>query len=265
MDNSAIRNRRVRRGFLPGLLAASAVAGLGIALFGGQQVSHAAELNTAAGTRVLWLGDSIAGTEAPALGAALQASGVQFKDSSRNGGGTVVNGGDEITQMLSEGTWERLAEDLKVYKPTVIAYQVTTYDWGSPQQQRSAYEKLVAVAKDAGAKAVFVPSPPVVVEGPHAGHEAEMEKAPQVAEDVAERSGGAALFFDSSQVWGNDPSAPQAQRSPDGFHNCQQGAVSFAGWFTEQLGNREGFTPAPVGTWADGSWTATDIYSIRGC
>ncbi|WP_128374561.1 SGNH/GDSL hydrolase family protein [Streptomyces cavernae] len=253
------------------LSAVTAVAVLGLTLVGcgeegtGTRDERNGNTTTSAGTKVLWLGDSIAGAQAPALGAALKASGVEFKDSSSNGGGTIVDSGEKITRMISNETWKQLGKDIESFRPTVIAYQVTTYDWGSQDQQRAAYQKAVDTAEEAGAKAVFVSPPPIKIDGFYRQHERQMRTAPKAAAEVAGKSGGAAAFLDAQQVWGTDASAKKAQRAPDGIHNCQQGAATFAKWFTDELGKQESFTAASVDTWAQESWTGDERYSKLGC
>lgn len=264
------RSRMSRRSARYAAGGAAAVAALGLALVGcgekGSGTRDEGKSTTAAtGTKVLWVGDSIAGAEAPALGAALKAGGVEFKDSSSDGGGTIVDSGEKITRMIADDTWKQLAKDIGSFRPTVVAYQVTTYDWGSREQQRTAYEKLVDTAEDAGAEVVFVPSPPIKVDGFYRQHEAQMRTAPEVAADVARKSGGAAAFLDASQVWGTDHAAKKALRAPDGIHNCQQGAAAFAKWFTGELGKREKFTPAPVDSWAQRTWTGDERYGKLRC
>src|SRR5262245_54692163 len=69
-------------------------------------------------TRLLWMGDSIAGVEGPALRAALTASGVEFRNASSDGGGTVVEG-DEMSTRLAESTWQELEENLASFQPNV--------------------------------------------------------------------------------------------------------------------------------------------------
>ncbi|WP_449345795.1 SGNH hydrolase domain-containing protein [Streptomyces xanthochromogenes] len=217
------------------------------------------------GTKVLWVGDSIAGAEAPALGAALKAGGVEFKDASSDGGGTVVDGGDGITGKISEDTWKQLAANIGSFKPTVVAYQITTYDWGSQDKQRAAYEKLAETAKSAGAKLVLVSAPPIKIDDFYKKHESQMRSATKAAEEAAKNSGGAAMFLDSGRLWGADAAAKKAQRSSDGIHNCQQGAAAFAKWLSEQLGREAGFTPAPVDAWAKGAWTGDARYGNLKC
>ncbi|MEU9193089.1 SGNH/GDSL hydrolase family protein [Streptomyces hundungensis] len=278
-NESGSTGRRTLRRTLPRAAGAVAVAtALGAALVGcGGQSKNSARQDGAdaagqtkqgaptTGAKVLWVGDSIAGTEAPALGAAMKASGVDFKDASSDGGGTVVDGGDEITGKIAEDTWKQLADAIGSFRPTVVAYQITTYDWGSQDKQRAAYEKLAKTVKDAGAELALVPAPPIKIDEFYKQHEPQMRTAPTVARDVAKNSGGAAVFLDSSQLWGNDAAAKKAHRAADGIHNCQQGAAAFAKWFSEQLGAQAGFTPAPVDTWAKGSWTGDARYASLSC
>ncbi len=241
------------------LITAAAAAALGVALVGcggrGTGARPEGKSGTtndvrSTGTKVLWMGDSIAGAEGPALGAALKAAGVGFKDASSAGGGTVVAGGEEITRTIAADTWKQLARSIQSFRPTVVAYQVTTYDWGTPDQQRAAYEKLVRTAKAAGAGTVFVPAPPIRIDEFYKKYASQMRTAPEAAGEVARNSGGVAVFLDASRLWGTDASAKKAQRASDGIHNCQQGAAAFAAWFTRELGEKEGFTPAAVDAWA---------------
>ncbi|KAB1139108.1 SGNH/GDSL hydrolase family protein [Streptomyces luteolifulvus] len=265
------RSRSPHRMARYALSAVAAVAALGLTLVGcgekglGTRDEGKSKQTTSTGAKVLWLGDSIAGAQAPALNAALKASGVEFKDSSSDGGGTIVNSGEEITQMISGATWKQLGKDIESFRPTVVAYQVTTYDWGSQDQQRAAYEKVVDTAKDAGAKVVIVSSPPIKIDGFYKQHEAQMRTAPKAAAEVAGKNDGTVAFFDASQLWGTDASAQKAQRAPDGIHNCQQGAATFAKWFTEKLGKQESFTPASVDSWAQKSWTGDERYGKLRC
>ncbi|MFC8246142.1 SGNH/GDSL hydrolase family protein [Streptomyces chartreusis] len=270
-SNYKSRSRAPHRMARYPLSAVAAAVALGLTLVGcgekgvGIRDEGKSKTTTSTGVKVLWLGDSIAGVEAPALNAALKASGVEFKDSSSDGGGTIVDSGEAITQMISEATWKQLGKDIGSFRPTVVAYQVTTYDWGSQDQQRAAYEKVVDTAKDAGAKVVLVSAPPIKIDGFYKQHEAQMRTAPQAAAEVAGNNGGTVAFFDASQLWGTDASAQKAQRAADGIHNCQQGAAAFAKWFTEKLGERESFTPASVDSWAQESWTGDARYGKLRC
>ncbi|MBQ0825540.1 SGNH hydrolase domain-containing protein [Streptomyces tagetis] len=234
---------------------------------GGQADKTAAIESAGSGgdIRVLWVGDSIAGAQAPALGAALEAAGVKFRNAASDGGGTIVAGGDEITKKLSGDTWKTLGKQIGSFKPTVIAYQITTYDWGTAEQQRDAYGKLVSTAEEIGAKAVFISAPPIEIDDFYRPHAKQMKTAPESAAETAEAHADKALFVDSGRLWGEDASAPKAGRAADGIHNCRQGAAAFANWFVKVLGDEEGFTPAKPGAWATGEWTDDKRFSALGC
>lgn len=85
---------------------------------------------------------------------------------------------------------------------TVVIYQITTYDWGSRQQQRAAYGKLLTTVARAGAKLVFVTSPPIKPDDFYKPYMADLERAPGVAQKVAAGSAGKADFLDAGAVWG---------------------------------------------------------------
>jgi hypothetical protein len=219
---------------------------------------HASQAATS--VRVLWMGDSIAGTEAPAVEAALKASGVQFKNAASDGGGNIVAGDQPVTAMAAKDTWKRLKEDLASFRPTVIAYQITTYDWGTPRQQLAAYQKLSRTAKDAGARLVLVSAPPFKIDEFFKPHEDAIRSAQAMAAKVADVS-----YLDASELWGDDYAADKAQRAKDGIHSCQQGSAAFATWFARQLGKLAGFTPAAPSAWATGPWTADERFVKLGC
>ncbi|KAF2782169.1 MULTISPECIES: SGNH/GDSL hydrolase family protein [Streptomyces] len=208
--------------------------------------------------RLLWMGDSIGEAQAPALGAAMKAGGVDFESVAAAGGGGVVG-------EIAAPTWDRLPKTLKSFAPDVVAYQVTTYDWGTPAEQRAAYERLVKTVNEAGADLLLVSAPPFRLDDFYRPHKAEIESAPRSAKSVAGKHPDTAGFLDASALWGDDGAAKKAQRSKDGIHSCQQGSAAFAVWFGEQLEKRYGFDPAAAGTWATGAWTGEEVYSRLGC
>ncbi|MFD8453257.1 MULTISPECIES: SGNH/GDSL hydrolase family protein [Streptomyces] len=208
--------------------------------------------------RLLWMGDSIGEAQAPALGAAMKAGGVDFESVAAAGGGGVVG-------EIAAPTWDRLPKTLKSFAPDVVAYQVTTYDWGTPAEQRAAYERLVKTVNEAGADLLLVSAPPFRLDDFYRPHKAEIESAPRSAKSVAGKHPDTAGFLDASALWGDDGAAKKAQRSKDGIHSCQQGSAAFAVWFGEQLEKRYGFDPAAAGTWATGTWTGEEVYSRLGC
>ncbi|MDQ0815265.1 lysophospholipase L1-like esterase [Streptomyces sp. B3I7] len=224
----------------------------------------AGESGSGTDTKVLWVGDSIAGVEAPPLGAALKASGASFKNDSSDGGGTVVEG-DRMSTALARSTWKQLRKDLASFRPDVLAYQITTYDWGTPAQQRASYEKLARAAGDAGADLVLVSAPPYKIDDFYAGHTDAIKSAPEAAEAVAKAHARKVHFLDASKLWGTDGTAARAQRSSDGIHSCQQGSAGFAKWFTERLGALYDFTPAAPERWAEDGWAGDRRYAELGC
>ncbi|MCI3935523.1 SGNH/GDSL hydrolase family protein [Streptomyces sp. AN091965] len=262
------RARRTRRRH-PLLLASLLTTATAVALTGCGAGSDSADTSgqgtpAKTGKRVLWMGDSIAGSEAPALGAALKASGVAFKDASSTGGGTVVTG-DRMAGQIARTTWKDLAENITSFRPNVIAYQITTYDWGTSAQQRASYVKLAKTAHRAGAELVLVSAPPFKIDDFYRKYEGAIRSAPKAAKQVAAAADGKVRFLDADALWGTDATADKAQRSADGVHSCQQGSAAFARWFTDQLGKELSFEPAAPEKWAKGRWTADKRFGKLGC
>ncbi|MFC5719447.1 SGNH/GDSL hydrolase family protein [Streptomyces gamaensis] len=209
-------------------------------------------------SKLLWMGDSIAEAEAPAIGAALKAGGVEVKSMAAAGGGGVVG-------EIGKSTWDQLPGDIGSFRPDVIAYQITTYDWGTADEQRAAYEKLAKTAADAGAELVLVSAPPFRIDDFYKKHESEIATASKAAKEAAEKNPDTVRFLDASALWGTDSADPKALRSKDGIHSCQQGSAAFANWLGGELGSRYGFTPAAPDQWAKGSWTGDKVYANLGC
>ncbi|MFD9789347.1 SGNH/GDSL hydrolase family protein [Streptomyces sp. NPDC059070] len=208
--------------------------------------------------KLLWMGDSIGEAQAPALGAAMKAAEAEFTSMAAAGGGGVVG-------EVASPTWDALPKQLASVKPDVVAYQVTTYDWGTSEEQRAAYERLVKTVNEAGADLLLVSAPPFKIDDFYKPHEAAIKSAPRSAQAVAAKHPDKVHFLDATALWGTDGTAAKAQRSKDGIHSCQQGSAAFAHWFGEQLKKRYGFTPAPVGQWATGAWTGDKVYGQLGC
>ncbi|MGC0417748.1 SGNH/GDSL hydrolase family protein [Embleya sp. AB8] len=208
--------------------------------------------------KLLWMGDSIGEVEAPALGAAMKANGTEFKSMAAAGGGGVIG-------EVAEPTWEQLPNELGSFKPNVVVYQITTYDWGKTAEQHASYERLVKTVTDAGAELVIVSAPPFKIDDFYKPHEAEIKTAAKSAKDVADKHPGKVRFLDAAALWGTDGTAAKAQRSNDGIHSCQQGSAAFANWLGKELGRQYSFTPAAVDRWATGSWTGDKVYGRLGC
>lgn len=208
--------------------------------------------------RLLWMGDSIAEAEAPALEAAMKAGRAEFRSMASAGGGGV-------TGPIAQPTWKALAKELRTFRPDVVAYQITTYDWGAPAEQRAGYERLARTVKAANAELLILPSPPFKVDDFYKPHANEIRTAPKAAVQVARRHPETVHFLDSSALWGTDRAAAKAQRSKDGIHSCQQGSASFAKWFGDRQHELFSFAPAPPERWATGPWTGAKVYSRLGC
>jgi hypothetical protein len=209
---------------------------------------------------VLFLGDSVAAGEALPLAAAFEASGVEFSSIASDGGGNVVG-------PFSEEHWKTLPEQITSAEPTVVIYQLTTYDWGSQQEQQAGYEKLLTTVTGAGAELVFVTAPPIRPDDFYRPHMADLARTADVARAVAEGSAGRARVLDAGAVWGDTYQQVRdgkADRSADGIHTCPQGAARFTTWLLAELAKAfDGFTPADAREWANTGWSADKHF--QGC
>ena len=105
--------------------ALSMTAGLALA---GDNVISADQITRALQPKPLTRGLS-GGTQ---IDTAAQAKETKFVDSLRN----------RKSRSLSLGEREEIAQ-IASAKPSVVVYQITTYDWGSRQDQQAAYRKLL--------------------------------------------------------------------------------------------------------------------------
>lgn len=225
---------------------------------GGGRRAAGAPAGDAKPRRLLWMGDSIATAQAPALRAAMEAGGARFASMAAVGGGGVVG-------EIAASTWKKLPHELRSFEPDVVAYQITTYDWGTSVQQRAGYERLAGAVNHAGADLLLVSAPPFRADDFYKPHEKAIKTAPKAAAQVAHHHPATVHFLDASALWGTDAAAGKAQRSKDGIHSCQQGSAAFAAWFGRQVHRQYGFAPAPVDRWATGSWTGDKAYALLGC
>ncbi|WP_406146176.1 SGNH/GDSL hydrolase family protein [Streptomyces sp. NBC_01012] len=238
-----------------GAEATKSAGGLGE---GPPAVSGSTAENSVKPSKLLWMGDSISAAQAPAMGAAMKADGVEFKSMAAVGGGGVIG-------EIAAPTWESLPKELSSFKPDVVAYQITTYDWGTPAEQKAGYKKLARTVNGTGAELVLVSAPPFKIDDFYKANEAAIRTAPDSAQDVASRNPDKIHFLDASALWGTDSAAAKAQRSKDGIHSCQQGSAAFAQWFDEELGKQYSYTPAPADQWATGPWTGDKVYGPLHC
>ncbi|MFP5022335.1 SGNH/GDSL hydrolase family protein [Pseudonocardia phyllosphaerae] len=210
--------------------------------------------------KVLLLGDSVAEGLALPLGAALDAAGTGFESLAADGGGNVV--GPSADQQ-----WPELPGRIAAAAPTVVVYQVTTYDWGTPQEQRDAYQRLADTVSGTGAVLALVTAPPIRPDDFYEPHMGELAATRDAVMAVADGSDGRVVALDAAEVWG--PSYQQTRdglpdRSADGIHACQQGAARFATWLVDKLATvRPGIVPAAPEQWANAGWSADPRF--RGC
>ncbi|WP_211216145.1 SGNH/GDSL hydrolase family protein [Patulibacter americanus] len=211
-------------------------------------------------SKVLFLGDSVAAGQAKPLAAALKASGVGFRSEAADGGGNVVG-------PFADKGWKTLPDRIASAKPSVVVYQLTTYDWGSAKEQQAGYRRLVTTATATGAKVLFVTMPPIRPDDFYRPHMAELDRAPAAARAVAADSWGKADVLDAAAVWGStyrQTRDGKADRSADGIHTCPQGAARFTGWLLDELAKQyRGFAPASGEDWANTGWSADKRF--KGC
>jgi hypothetical protein len=203
---------------------------------------------------VLFTGDSVAQDEAIALTAALRGGTVDFRSIAADGGGNVV-------RPFSDQNWPKLAQQIAATEPTVVVYQITTYDWGTQPEQQAAYRRLLTTVTSAGARLAFVTMPPIRPDDFYTPHMADLNRTAAVARAVALGSSGRATVLDAGAVWGTSYQQTRnsrADRSTDGIHPCPQGAARFTSWLLGELATLlPGFSPADPRTWANSGW-ATD-------
>ncbi|MCW4457854.1 SGNH/GDSL hydrolase family protein [Microbacterium sp. MPKO10] len=208
---------------------------------------------------VLFLGDSVAAGQAAALRQGLAESGVKFVDATSVGGGNVVG-------PNAEKQWDTLPDQLEDADGGVVMYQVTTYDWGSPDEQRDAYRRLAEATSRNDADLIFISMPPLAPDDFYAPHMDELAAANEQAKSVADDLDGVE-YLDASAVWGDDFSRKHdgaIDRSDDGIHTCPQGAARFTSWALDELAALySGFTPAEPDAWANTGWADSDVF--HGC
>ncbi|MEU3648050.1 SGNH/GDSL hydrolase family protein [Lentzea sp. NPDC034063] len=211
-------------------------------------------------SKVLFVGDSIAVGEALPLSAAFKAGGVGFQSIAAEGGGNVVG-------PAAEENWPAISAQVTSAKADVVIYQLTTYDWGTEQEQRTGYQNLLDVTTRAGSKLVFVTAPPIRPDDFYLPHMADLDRTPAVARAVAQTAPDNVTVLDASSVWGTTYQQTRdgkADRSADGIHTCPQGAARFTNWLLGELAKQPGgFTPADPGSWANTGWSADRHF--QGC
>jgi len=200
-------------------------------------------------SRVLWIGDSVAADEAPAVGAALAAAGLTAIDGSFAARRLISSDGVVVEELYPPILTDARAD--------VVVVQLSLWDDKYPADvQRAAYEWFWSLVGATGADLVFVTPPPMREDQTHPGLAQQIDVVTQF---VAATPG--THLVDSDAVWGasydadiGDDSAPD--RKPDGVHVCPQGAARFASWLVDELDRLyDGVTPVFPTAWARGEWS----------
>jgi hypothetical protein len=205
---------------------------------------------------MLFLGDSVGAQQAVAVRQAMAESGAYFVDGTSTGGGNLVG-------PNSNAAWEDLPQRMQDIEGGVVVYQLTSYDWGVPEEQGEAYNDLAEAASEVDAELLLVSMPPIEPDEFYEDHMDELASAHDVARSVAEGH-EAVEYLDASAVWGEEYSrehAGEVDRSEDGIHVCPQGAARFASWLMEELaGLYPDFKPADVEGWANSGWAGDEAF-----
>ncbi|WP_225998131.1 SGNH/GDSL hydrolase family protein [Myceligenerans pegani] len=210
-------------------------------------------------SRVVLLGDSVAAGQATPLHAAFGSAGVEFSSMASTGGGNVV--GPNSEEIAAE-----VADRIRSARPSTVIYQITTYDWGTVDEQRDAYGQLLDTVTAAGGKLVLVTMPPIRGDEFYEPHLDELAHATEAAAEVADASDDA-ILLDASEVWGDEFRRERdgnVDRSSDGTHTCPQGAARWTNWLLGELADTyPDFTPPAPEDWADTGWS--DDAEFVGC
>jgi peptidoglycan/LPS O-acetylase OafA/YrhL len=208
----------------------------------------------AATTRVMMTGDSIAFDEWPAVAAAMTASGVAI--------GSYVSPGAGVldTKYDSSVVIEKAVSD---FHPDLVLYQGSLWDYGSPAEQRSAYDRFASVIVATGARLAFVTVPPLRDDQA----DKQLATLSGIMQEVADQYPGQVFVLNSDGAWGptftqdvNGDKVPE--RKPDGVHVCPSGAAMYALWLMSELQLRfTDFVPAPPAKWATGKWVRDPRYT----
>ena len=208
-------------------------------------------------SRVILVGDSVARGQSLPLAAAFGVSKVEFHSMASDGGGTVIG-------PVSKELWKTLPDRISTARPSTVVYQITTYDWGSEAEQKAAYERLLSTVTGVGAKLVIVTMPPIKPDDFYRPHMKDLNRAAQVARQVAEASDGHAVVLDATTVWGSTYQRVKdgkPDRSSDGIHTCPQGAARFTNWFMDEMHRLyPTYTPPAAKDWANTGWSADKAF-----
>ena len=205
-------------------------------------------------TRVMMTGDSIAFDEWPAVAAAMTASKVATGSYVSPGAGLLDTKYDSSTVI------EKAVTD---FHPDLVLYQGSLWDYGTPAEQRSAYDQFASVVVATGARLAFITIPPLRADQANK----QLATLTGIMKEVADQYPGQVFVLNSDGAWGptftqdvNGDKVPE--RKPDGVHVCPSGAAMYALWLTNELQLRfTDFVPAPPAKWATGKWVRDPRYT----
>ncbi|HEX2783299.1 MAG TPA: hypothetical protein VHN36_06915, partial [Ilumatobacteraceae bacterium] len=205
-------------------------------------------------TRILMAGDSIAFDEWPAVAAAMDASKITINSYVSPGAGLLDTKYDSSTFI------DKAVTDLH---PDLVLYQGSLWDFGTPAEQRAAYDRFADAVLATGARLALITIPPLRADQATA----QLATLTQVMHEVADQHPGEVFVLDSDRAWGpeftqdvNGDKVPE--RKPDGVHVCPSGAAMYAQWLMGELQQRfDSFVPAPPAEWATGQWVDDPRYT----
>ncbi|MGZ4760933.1 MAG: acyltransferase family protein [Ilumatobacteraceae bacterium] len=208
----------------------------------------------AATTRIMMTGDSIAFDEWPAVAAAMDASKISVGSYVSPGAGLLDTKYDSSTVI------EQAVAD---FHPDLVLYQGSLWDFGTPAQQRAAYDKFADAVLATGARLAFITLPPLRADQ----SKAQLTTLSGIMQEVADQHPGQVFVLNSDGAWGptftqdvNGDKVPE--RKPDGVHVCPSGAAMYALWLMDELQLRfADFVPAPAAKWATAKWVRDPRYT----
>jgi peptidoglycan/LPS O-acetylase OafA/YrhL len=202
-------------------------------------------------TSITWHGDSIAFDAAPAVIAALEASGVRTD--------TLAYPGVRLT-TYDDGrdALSFIRDRVQVDPPTVMVHQLSVWDaMATVEEQRQAFVAFDDLLAQHGVGLVIVTAP---VQTPRLADPA-MPLLVDTARWLAARDPSRLVVLDQTPVFGevylrdvDGDGIPE--RKPDGVHLCPSGAARLAVWLLDELTRLSpGLPGASVTQWAAGDWT----------
>jgi hypothetical protein len=200
-------------------------------------------------------GDSIAFDEWPAVAAAMYAGKMAI--------GSYVSPGAGLLNTKYDSTAD-IDKAVADFKPDLVLYQGSLWDFGSADQQRAAYERFADYVISQGARLALITIPPL--RSDQANTE-QLGRLTGIMNEVADNHRGDVIVLNTDAIWGpeyvqdfNRDKVPE--RKPDGVHMCPSGAAMYAIWLMNELEQRfADFTPVPPSEWATGDWVDDPRYT----